>query len=79
LTQAEAGARLQRYGRNTICRVAATSLILRFLSNFTHLMALLLWVGGLIGFLARLPQLGVAIWLVNVINGMFSFWQEYKA
>jgi P-type Ca2+ transporter type 2C len=79
LTQAEAAARLQCYGRNTIHTVAATSLILKFLSNFTHLMALLLWVGGLIGFLAQMPQLGVAIWLVNVINGAFSFWQEYKA
>jgi len=26
-----------------------------------------------------MPQLGVAIWLVNIINGVFSFWQEYKA
>ena len=42
-------------------------------------MALLLWVGGLLGFLAQMPQLGIAIWLVNLINGAFSFWQEYKA
>ena len=48
-------------------------------ANFTHLMAILLWVGGLIGFLAQMPQLGIAIWAVNVINGLFSFWQEYKA
>ncbi|HXG25007.1 MAG TPA: cation-transporting P-type ATPase, partial [Chthonomonadales bacterium] len=79
LTQAEAAVRLQRYGRNTIHTVAAPSLIRKFLSNFTHLMALLLWVGGLIGFLAHMPQLGVAIWLVNILNGVFSFWQEYKA
>ena len=26
-----------------------------------------------------MPQLGIAIWTVNVINGVFSFWQEYKA
>jgi magnesium-transporting ATPase (P-type) len=51
----------------------------KLLANFTHLMALLLWVGGLIGFLAQMPQLGMAIWLVNVINGAFSFWQEYRA
>jgi magnesium-transporting ATPase (P-type) len=42
-------------------------------------MALLLWVGGLIGFLAQMPQLGIAVWMVNLINGAFSFWQEYKA
>jgi magnesium-transporting ATPase (P-type) len=26
-----------------------------------------------------MPQLGVAIWLVNLINSVFSFWQEYQA
>lgn len=26
-----------------------------------------------------MPQLGIAIWLVNIINGVFSFWQEYRA
>ena len=79
LMHAEAAARLQRYGRNTIRPVAATPLVRKFLANFTHLMALLLWVGGLLGFLAQMPQLGVAIWLVNLINGAFSFWQEYQA
>ena len=42
-------------------------------------MAVLLWVGGAVAFVARMPQLGVAVWLVNVINGVFSFWQEYRA
>ncbi len=79
LTQNEAAARLQRYGRNTISEVTRQSLLLKFLANFTHLMALLLWVGGLIGFIAQMPQLGIAIWTVNLINGVFSFWQEYKA
>jgi magnesium-transporting ATPase (P-type) len=79
LTHAEAAARLHRYGGNTIHTVETTSLVRKFLANFTHLMALLLWVGGLLGFLAQMPQLGIAIWLVNLINGVFSFWQEYQA
>ena len=79
LTHAEAAARLRYYGRNTIRTVATTPLVHKFLAHFTHLMALLLWVGGLLGFLAQMPQLGIAIWLVNLINGAFSFWQEYKA
>lgn len=79
LTQAEAKERLLRYGRNSIRTVARRSLLLRFASNFTHLMALLLWTGGAIGFLAHMPELGIAIWTVNFINGIFSFWQEYKA
>ncbi|HIW70039.1 MAG TPA: hypothetical protein H9876_01470 [Candidatus Limosilactobacillus merdipullorum] len=42
-------------------------------------MACLLWVAGIIAFCAKLLQLGIAIWMVNVINGCFSFWQEYQA
>ncbi len=42
-------------------------------------MAILLWIGGAVAFLAGMPQLGVAVWLVNVINGVFSFWQEHRA
>jgi magnesium-transporting ATPase (P-type) len=79
LTQSEARARLHRYGPNTLREAKRTSLLVRLLANFTHLMALLLWAGGLVGFLARMPQLGVAIWMVNLINGVFSFWQEYRA
>jgi magnesium-transporting ATPase (P-type) len=79
LTHAEANERLRQYGRNTLRKVGSTSLARKFLANCTHLMALLLWVGGGLGFLARLPELGVAIWAVNLINAVFSFWQEYKA
>lgn len=42
-------------------------------------MAILLWSFGAIAFVAQLQELGVAIWAVNVINGCFSFWQEYQA
>lgn len=42
-------------------------------------MAVLLWIGGAVSFIANMPQLGIAIWLVNIINGVFSFWQEHRA
>jgi potassium/sodium efflux P-type ATPase len=79
LTEAEIKERQDRLGRNLILKVKGKPLILKFLANFTHLMALLLWIGGVVGFIAKMPQLGLAIWTVNVINGAFSFWQEYKA
>lgn len=79
LNQAEVEMRLHKYGTNTIKEVKGKPLIIKFLANFTHLMAILLWVGGIVGFIAQMPELGIAIWLVNVINGMFSFWQEYRA
>ena len=79
LNSEEAAKRLIANGKNILQKAKGKPLILRFLANFVHLMAILLWVGGIVGFVAGMPQLGVAIWLVNIINGVFSFWQEYRA
>jgi magnesium-transporting ATPase (P-type) len=79
LKSEEVQARLQQYGSNTIREIKGSPLIIKFFANFTHVMALLLWVGGVIAILARMPQLAMAIWAVNLINGVFSFWQEYRA
>jgi P-type Ca2+ transporter type 2C len=79
LSPAEAERRLEEFGSNTVSPQRRRGLLGRFVSNFTHFMALLLWFGGAVAFVADLPELGVAIWVVNVINGLFSFWQEYKA
>jgi Ca2+-transporting ATPase len=79
LYQDEAKKRLQRYGLNIITEIKGKPLWIRFLENFTHLLAILLWVGGIVALVAGMPQLAIAIWLVNVINGAFSFGQEYKA
>jgi magnesium-transporting ATPase (P-type) len=79
LSQNEAKKRLQQYGQNVITKEKGKPLWIKFLANFTHLMAILLWAGGIVGFLAQMPQIGIAIWMVNIINGAFSFWQEYKA
>jgi calcium-translocating P-type ATPase len=75
----EAVRRLAVYGQNRLPDPLRPPLFFRLAGNFTHLMALLLWVGGLIAFVAGLPQLGIAILIVNLINGLFSFWQEFKA
>jgi len=79
LSVAEADERLRRVGSNAIRETRRRSLVLKFLGNFTHLMALLLWAGGILAFIGHLPQLGWAIWAVVIINAVFSFWQEYKA
>lgn len=79
LTQMQAQENQKKYGKNLIEEKKKKSMILTFLSNFIHLMAILLWVGGAIAFIAGMAELGVAIWLVNVINGIFSFWQEFRA
>lgn len=79
LASNEAASRQAQCGKNTIQATKKKSQVVVFLSNFTHLMAILLWVAGIIAFVAGMPELGVAVWLVNVINGCFSYWQEHQA
>ena len=79
LSSSEAADRLTRYGKNIIEEVKGKPIALVFLSNFTSILAILLWISGLIAIIAEMPQLGIAIWSVNIINGVFSFWQEYQA
>ena len=79
LSQQEASTRLAKYGENTITREKQTSQLLIFLKNFTSVMAILLWVSGFVAILSGTLELGIAIWLVNIINGIFSYWQEHEA
>ncbi|QOJ86100.1 cation-transporting P-type ATPase [Lentilactobacillus parabuchneri] len=79
LSGAEAEKRLQKYGPNTIQQGKKRSEILVFLANFTSMMAILLWVSGIIAMFAGMMELGIAIWAVNVINGCFSYWQQHAA
>ncbi|MTV81550.1 HAD-IC family P-type ATPase [Lactobacillus sp. CRM56-3] len=79
LTEGEATKRQQKYGPNTIHREKQQSQLLVFLKNFISLMAILLWVSGIIAMLSGSIELGIAIWAVNIINGVFSYWQEHRA
>lgn len=44
-----------------------------------HFFAAMLWVAAGLAFVAGLPQLGVAIIVVILVNGLFAFAQEYRA
>lgn len=79
LTQAQAESRIGVYGKNALREVKGKPLYKKLLANFTHLMAIMLWIAGIAAFIAQMPQLGIAVWAVNLINGAFSFWQEYRA
>ncbi|WP_206671657.1 cation-transporting P-type ATPase, partial [Parabacteroides distasonis] len=69
--------RQEVYGPNQLDKPAGEPLWLTFLKNFSSLMAILLWIGGFVAFFfTDTPELGIAIWAVNVINGCFSFIQE---
>ncbi len=79
LTSQEAERRLAQYGPNILREAPRKPIIFSLLANFTHLMALLLWAASGMAFVARMPQLGIAVIGVIVINALFSFWQEYRA
>jgi Ca2+-transporting ATPase len=79
LSSKEAAKRIEQYGLNEIVEVKGRPLYLKFLENFYHLFAILLWVGGILAFFAQQPQLGWAVFIVIFINAVFSFWQEFKA
>jgi len=86
LSAGEAARRQREYGPNRVEQVRDTPLGLRLAREFTHFFALILWVAAALAFLAEqlgagqgMWQLGVAIIGVILVNGLFSFWQEYRA
>ena len=86
LAASEAARRLVEFGPNHVEEVAREHLLLGFAREFTHFFAIILWIGAALAFLAEhfdpgqgMARLGVAIVGVIIVNGVFSFWQEYKA
>jgi calcium-translocating P-type ATPase len=86
LDAAEAARRLAEFGPNHVEEVARENLLLVFAREFTHFFAIILWIGAALAFVAEqfdpgqgMGRLGAAIVGVIFVNGVFSFWQEYKA
>ena len=86
LSEADARRRLHEYGPNEIKEVRKKSLLLRLLAQFTHFLAVLLWISALLAFLSEylrpgegMLSLGIAIVGVIVINAVFTFVQEFRA
>ncbi|CAK8053938.1 cation-translocating P-type ATPase [Eupransor demetentiae] len=79
LTDQQVQSQKAKYGDNVITAAKGENKLLHFLKNFTSLMAILLWVSGFIAIFAKMVELGIAIWAVNIINGLFSYWQENQA
>ncbi len=81
LSSSEAQARLAHYGPNLLKRARRTPWHLKLIKNLFSFFAVLLWIAALLCFIpgVDLPQLGVAILAVVVVNGLFAFFQEYKS
>lgn len=81
LSANEARDRLARYGPNVLKRARRTPWQVKLLENLVSFFALLLWIAALLCFVpgVDLPQLGLAIVTVILVNGLFAFLQEYKS
>ena len=86
LSRADAAQRLQEYGANRVEEAPREHLAIRLLKEFTHFFALILWLAAGLAYVAEfydpgegMATLGSAILGVIVVNGLFSFWQEYRA
>ena len=79
LSHQEAAARLTQAGPNRLPQAHGPSLPRQFAAQLLHFFALLLWVAAVLAFVGQLPQLGWAIIAVVIVNGAFSFVQEYRA
>ena len=82
----EAARRLREYGPNHVEELGREHLLLAFAREFIHFFAVILWMAAALALLAEhfdpgqgMGRLAAAIVGVILINGVFSFWQEYKA
>lgn len=79
LSPETAAARLREQGLNALPRADRVPVWRQLVGQLFHFFALLLWGAGALAILAGMPQLGIAIFLVVVINGLFAFFQEHRA
>ncbi|TQJ51412.1 P-type E1-E2 ATPase [Phycicoccus sp. SLBN-51] len=79
LSSAEAAARRADHGPNRLPEPRRPSAVRRLLGELTHFFAVMLWVAAGLAFIAGLPQLGVAIAAVIVLNALFAFAQQARA
>lgn len=86
LSADQAARRLVEFGPNQVVRARRESVVWQFVREFIHFFALILWLAAGLAFWAHwkdpdqgMATLGFAIVGVIVVNGVFSFWQVYRA
>ncbi|HTI51856.1 MAG TPA: HAD-IC family P-type ATPase, partial [Planctomycetaceae bacterium] len=86
LSAEKARRRLLEFGPNQVVRARRGSVLWKFIKEFIHFFALILWLAAGLAFWAHwkdpdqgMATLGFAIIGVIVVNGVFSFWQVYRA
>ncbi len=79
LREAAVAERRRRDGPNVLPTARRPAAWRQLLAQMGSFFALLLWAAGALAVVAGMPQLGVAIIVVILVNGAFAFAQEYRA
>ncbi len=79
LSGSEAAARLSEFGQNRLPEAHGPGLTRQLAAQLFHFFARILWAAAGLALLGGLPELAVAIVVVILLNGLFSFVQEYRA
>lgn len=79
LSSQEALVLLQQRGPNRLPSQKTVPRWRKLLAELTHFFALMLWVATGLAFVAGMPQLGFAIVVVIVVNGLFAYVQQERA
>ncbi|MGE5747374.1 MAG: cation-translocating P-type ATPase, partial [Solirubrobacterales bacterium] len=79
LSQREAARRLEQHGPNEIRRKEGRGRLRELARQFSHPLALLLWVAAVLAVVGDLLPLAIAIVAVIVLNAFFAFAQELQA
>lgn len=79
LTSSEVEQRRLEFGSNEFRLHESTSVVGQFVVQLVHFFALLLWIAGILAFIAGMPQLGIAVFVIVVLNALFAFVQERRA
>ncbi len=79
LSEREARRRLEQHGPNAIERRQGPSHLRDLAGQFTHPLALLLWIAAALSIATGIVALTIAIVAVIVLNAVFAFTQELQA
>ncbi|BCJ34025.1 magnesium-transporting ATPase [Actinocatenispora thailandica] len=79
LTSREAARRLTRYGPNTLRQQSSRHWVRDLAAQFTHPLALLLWLAAALAAADRTLVLTAAIVAVIILNAVLAFVQEHRA
>ncbi|MGM9470645.1 cation-translocating P-type ATPase [Pseudarthrobacter sp. YS3] len=79
LSSERAAALLKEAGPNVLPAAKAVPQWRKLLGELTHFFALMLWGAAALAFIAGMPELGVAIIVVVIVNGIFAHVQQERA